>query len=90
MADKLYKYLSKMFQAYSFADLFKDDGSSRLKCLPMLDKGGACTPLGPMLNIVLKFSLAPMGVLAPQLHMLGVIALPPINTSGNFLAHVSA
>ena len=31
-----------------------------------------------------------MGVLAPRLHTLDVSACPPIDTSGNFLAHVSA
>jgi hypothetical protein len=34
--------------------------------------------------------LAPMGVLAPRLRMLDVSARPPIDTSGNFPAHMSA
>ena len=37
-----------------------------------------------------KFPLAPMGVLAPRLRTLDVSARPPIDTSGNFMAHVSA
>jgi hypothetical protein len=37
-----------------------------------------------------KFPLAPMGVLAPRLRTLYGSASPPIDTSGNFLAHLSA
>ena len=37
-----------------------------------------------------KFPLAPMGVLAPHLRTLDVSARPPIDTSGNFLVHMSA
>ena len=37
-----------------------------------------------------KFPLAPMGVLAPGSAHARPSALPPIDTSGNFPAHVSA
>jgi hypothetical protein len=37
-----------------------------------------------------KFSLSPMWVLAPRLHTLDGSARPPINTTRNFPAHVSA
>ena len=37
-----------------------------------------------------KFSLAPMGVLATGSAHARPSACPPINTSGNFLAHMSA
>ena len=37
-----------------------------------------------------QIPLAPMGVLAPHLRTLDGSALPPIDTTGNFSAHVSA
>ena len=40
--------------------------------------------------IILKFPLAPMGVLAPVSAHAGPSAQPPIGTSGNFPARVSA
>ena len=41
-------------------------------------------------NIMIKFTLAPMGVLAPGSAHARPSAQPPIDTSGNFPAHVSA
>ena len=37
-----------------------------------------------------KIPLTPMGVLAPRLRTLDVSARPPIDTRGNFPAHMSA
>ena len=45
---------------------------------------------GNIMKIVLKFPLAPMGVLAPVSAHAGPSAQPPIGTSGNFPARVSA
>ena len=42
------------------------------------------------MKMVYQFLLASMGVLAPRLRTLDGSARPPIDTSGNFPAHVSA
>ena len=42
-----------------------------------------------VLKLPSKFPLAPMGVLAPRLRTLDGSAHPPIDTSGNFPAHMS-
>ena len=41
-------------------------------------------------NIYKKYPLVPMGVLAPGSAHARLSAQPPIDTSGNFSAHVSA
>ena len=41
-------------------------------------------------NIMIKFTQAPMGVLAPGSAHARPSAQPPIDTSGNFPAHMSA
>ena len=43
-----------------------------------------------MLTLLQKFLLTPMGVLAPKSAHARPSAQPPIDTSGNFSAHVSA
>ena len=43
-----------------------------------------------MYEKLIEFLIAPMGVLAPRLRTLDVSTCPPIDTSGNFPARVSA
>ena len=40
--------------------------------------------------LAIEIPITPMGVLAPRLRTLDGSACPPIDTSGNFQAHVSA